>query len=144
MALDKANAKIEKAKELENEFSTAREQIESMLDLDYEEYLKGLKICLMFFAWYNLDANIKMVDKHLKVLGVKFNDSMLIEGDGSKTCINEGDTVAQGILTRPRRYLQLYQKGSRIFSGGTLYVHLMSNSLMTFNILGISKGFPLA
>ncbi|KAK9178060.1 hypothetical protein WN943_027250 [Citrus x changshan-huyou] len=116
MALDKANAKIEKAKELENEFSTAREQIESMLDLNYEEYLKGLKNCLI----------------------------MLIEGDGSKTCINEGDTVAQGILTRPRRYLQLYQKGSRIFSGGTLYVHLMSNSLMTFNILGISKGFPLA
>ena len=48
--LDKANAKIEKAKELENEFSTAREQIESMLDLNYEEYLKGLKNCLMFFA----------------------------------------------------------------------------------------------
>ena len=46
----------------------------------------------MFFAFYNLDANIKVVDKHLKKLSVKFDDSKPIEDNGSKTCIDDGDT----------------------------------------------------
>ena len=49
-ALDKANAEMEKVKGLENDLSAAKEQIESILDQGYEEYLKGLKDCRMFFA----------------------------------------------------------------------------------------------
>lgn len=71
--LNKANAKIKKAKKFEKEVSIAKEQIKSMLDLGYEEYLKRLKDCHMFFVCYNIDANIKVVDKHLKELGVKFD-----------------------------------------------------------------------
>lgn len=71
--LNKENAKIKKAKKLEKEVSIAKEQIKSMLDLGYEEYLKRLKDCHMFFVCYNLDANIKVVDKHLKELGVRFD-----------------------------------------------------------------------
>lgn len=46
----------------------------------------------MFFARYNLDVNLEVVDKYLKELAVKFNNSNLIEDDGSKTCIlDKGD-----------------------------------------------------
>ena len=44
--LNKENAKIKKAKKLEKEVSIAKEQIKSMLDLGYEEYLKRLKIAI--------------------------------------------------------------------------------------------------
>ncbi|KAK9187353.1 hypothetical protein WN944_018747 [Citrus x changshan-huyou] len=59
MALDKTNAKREKPKELEKELSATQEKIESMLDLGYGEYLKGLNDCHMFFACYN-DNDIKV------------------------------------------------------------------------------------
>ena len=91
-ALDKANTEMEKTKRLEKEFSTAKEQIEGILDQDYEEYLKGLKDCRMFFACYNDDTDIEVVDQHLKELGVKFDDNKPNEDNDSKTCIDGEST----------------------------------------------------
>lgn len=62
-----------------------------MFYLGFKEYLKGLKDYCTFFACYNLDADIEMVDKHLKELNVKFNDSNATEDDSFKTCIDRGD-----------------------------------------------------
>ena len=70
---------------------------------------------------------------------MKFDDSQLIEDDGSKTCIDGGD--ADGIRDThlsEEISTQLYHNGLRIFLGGTLCVHLLSSSMMIFNILGIS------
>ena len=91
-ALDKANAEMEKAKGLEKELSVAKEQIKSILDQGYEEYIKGLKDCRMFFACYNADADLEVVDQHLKELGVKFDENKSNEDNGSKTCISGGGT----------------------------------------------------
>ncbi|KAK9219939.1 hypothetical protein WN943_008586 [Citrus x changshan-huyou] len=91
-ALDKANAEMEKVKGLEKDLSAAKGQIESILDQGYEEYLKGLKDCRMFFACYNADADIEVVDQHLKELGVKFDEHKPNEDNGSKTCIDGGGT----------------------------------------------------
>ncbi|KAK9195182.1 hypothetical protein WN943_003301 [Citrus x changshan-huyou] len=91
-ALDKANTEMEKTKGLEKELSAAKEQIEGILDQDYKEYLKGLNDCRMFFACYNADTDIEVVDQHLKELGVKFDDNKPNEDNGSKTCIDGGGT----------------------------------------------------
>ena len=44
----------------------------------------------MFFACYNIDADIKVIYNHLKELGVKFDDNKPNEDNGSKTCIDKG------------------------------------------------------
>ena len=56
--LDKANVEMEKVEGLEKDLSAAKEQIGNILDQGYEEYLKGLKDCRMFFSYYNVDADI--------------------------------------------------------------------------------------
>ena len=89
-ALDKVNAEMEKAKGLEKELSTAKEQIEGILDQGYKKYLKGLKDCRMFFACYNIDADIKVIYNHLKEVGVKFDDNKPNEDNDSKTGIDRG------------------------------------------------------
>ncbi|KAK9214635.1 hypothetical protein WN944_006631 [Citrus x changshan-huyou] len=89
-ALDKVNAEMEKAKGLEKELSTAKEQIEGILDQGYKKYLKGLKDCRMFFACYNIDADIKVIYNHLKEVGVKFDDNKPNEANDSKTGIDRG------------------------------------------------------
>ncbi|KAK9184212.1 hypothetical protein WN943_024559 [Citrus x changshan-huyou] len=81
-ALDKANAEMDKT----------NEQIESILHQGYEDYLKGLKDCRMFFACYNADADIEVIDQHLKELSVKFDENKPNEDNGSKTCIDGGCT----------------------------------------------------
>lgn len=45
----------------------------------------------MFFACYNPNDDIEVVDKNLKELDVKFDDNKQIEEDCFKTCMNEGD-----------------------------------------------------
>ena len=46
----------------------------------------------MFFACYNADADIEVVDQHLKELGVKFGGNKPNEDNGSKTCVDRGCT----------------------------------------------------
>ena len=47
---------------------------------------------LCFIAYYNADADIEVVDQHLKELGVKFNEHKPNEDNGSKTYIDRGGT----------------------------------------------------
>lgn len=66
------------------------------------------------------------------------------EDNSSKTCIDDGDING----TRDTHFIEeisiVIPEGSRIFSRGTLCVHLMSSNMMTVNIIGISEGFSLA
>lgn len=50
-----------------------------------------MKDCHMFFFCYNPEADIEVVDKHLKELSVKFDNNKPTEDDGSKTCVVGGN-----------------------------------------------------